>query len=304
MFKISIGIVVFSLLSFLTAISQEMNFKVSVVTQSSVNKLLNDPSLFRDLEKNVSEFLNTTKWTEDDFQNHEKIRGSLQITITEEAQANVFKAEIVLQTERPVYNSTYSSPIINLIDKNVSFTFNGLQPLLKTTNTFYDNLSSILSFYVYYALGLDYDSFRINGGEPFFLKAQEIITSLPSNYVRDEGWKNDGGGRRNRYWLVENVLNPRMRQFRQAFYEYHRLSLDKMYDESDKSRAILLSALTSIGQANIEYANAYLIQMFSDAKKDEIVEIFKIADKGQKTKVKGIMVGIDASKTEKYSVLN
>ncbi|MBP6236553.1 MAG: DUF4835 family protein [Saprospiraceae bacterium] len=289
---------------FFRLFAQELNIKVSVVTQGSINSLTNDATLFKDLEKNISEFLNTTKWTDDEYQLHEKIRGSIQLTITEEVQANIFKAELVLQTERPVYNSIYSSPLINLIDKNVSFTFNGLQPLLKTTNTFYDNLSSILSFYVYYMMGIDYDSFSLNGGEPHFLKAQEIITSLPSNYVRDDGWKNDGGSRRNRYWLIENILNPRMRQFRQAFYEYHRLSLDKMYDESDKSRAVMLSALTSIGQANLEYPNTYLIQMFGDAKKDEVVEIFKLGDKGQKIKVKGIMVGMDASKTEKYSVLN
>ncbi|MBL0026642.1 MAG: DUF4835 family protein [Saprospiraceae bacterium] len=248
--------------------------------------------------------MNNTKWGEDDFQPHEKIRGSLQLTITEEVQPTVFKAELVVQTERPVYNSIYTSPMINLIDKNVTFSFNGLQPLFKTNNTFYDNLSSILSFYVYYSLGMDYDSFKMNGGEPYFQKAQEVISSLPSINARDEGWKNDGSGRRNRYWLVENILNPRMRQFRQAYYEYHRLCLDKMYDEPDKSRAVLLSAITSIGQANIDYPNTYIIQMFGDSKKDEIVEIFKIGDRGQKTKVKTIMVGMDPSKTEKYNALN
>lgn len=297
----------FLVLSFVyvnTTYAQELNFNVTVVTQASINSLNSDVSIFKDLEKNLIEFINTTKWGEDEFQQNEKIRGSLQLTITEEVQPTVFRAELVWQTERPIYNSIYSSPIINLIDKNVTFTFNGLQPLLKTTNTFYDNLSSIISFYAYFSIGMDYDSFRINGGEPHFQKAQEVITSLPSNNARDEGWKNDGSGRRNRYWLLENILNPRIRQFRQAHYEYHRLCLDKMFDEPDKSRAVLLSALTSVGQANIDYPNTYLLQMFGDAKKDEIVEIFKIGDKGQKTKVKTIMVGMDPSKTEKYSVLN
>ena len=298
-------IYLFFFLAYLNSTSaQEFNFNVSVITQSSINSLNSDVSIFKDLESNLKEFINTTKWGEDEFQQNEKIRGSLQLTITEEIQPTVFRAEIVIQTERPVYNSSYSSPIINLIDKNVTFTFNGLQPLLKTTNTFYDNLSAIISFYAYFSLGMDYDSFRINGGEQYFQKAQEVITSLPSNNARDEGWKNDGAGRRNRYWLIENVLNPRMRQFRQAHYEYHRLCLDKMYDEPDKSRAILLSALTSLGQAHVEYPNTYLLQMFGDAKKDEIVEIFKNGDKGQKTKVKTLMVGMDPSKTEKYNVLN
>ncbi|HMR88361.1 MAG TPA: DUF4835 family protein [Saprospiraceae bacterium] len=286
-------------LSLLSA--QELDFKVSLVVQTSTTA---DPALFKDLENNMREFLNATKWTEDEFQNLEKIRGSVQLTITSEPQPNVFTAELILQTERPVFNSSYSSPILNLIDKNVSFSFSGLQPLLKTTNTFYDNLSSILSYYAYLTIGSDYDSFSLNGGELMFNKAQEIITSLPSNMVRDDGWKNDSGSKRNRYWMIENILNPRMRQFRQAFYEYHRLCLDKMFDDPDKSRAVLLSTLTSIGQANIEYPNSVLLQRFGDAKKDEIVEIFKIGDKGQKTKVSAIMVGIDASKKEKYSVLN
>ena len=294
-------LVLFGFFSLSLLSAQELDFKVSLVVQTSTTA---DPTLFKDLENNMREFLNATKWTEDEFQNLEKIRGSLQLTITSEPQPNVFTAELILQTERPVFNSSYSSPILNLIDKNVSFSFSGLQPLLKTTNTFYDNLSSILSYYAYLTIGSDYDSFSLNGGELMFNKAQEIITSLPSNMVRDDGWKNDSGSKRNRYWMVENILNPRMRQFRQAFYEYHRLCLDKMFDDPDKSRAVLLSTLTSIGQANIEYPNSVLLQRFGDAKKDEIVEIFKIGDKGQKTKVSAIMVGIDASKKEKYSVLN
>ncbi|HMU01988.1 MAG TPA: DUF4835 family protein [Saprospiraceae bacterium] len=294
-------LVLFGFFSLSLLSAQELDFKVSLVVQTSTTA---DPALFKDLENNMREFLNATKWTEDEFQNLEKIRGSVQLTITSEPQPNVFTAELILQTERPVFNSSYSSPILNLIDKNVSFSFSGLQPLLKTTNTFYDNLSSILSYYAYLTIGSDYDSFSLNGGELMFNKAQEIITSLPSNMVRDDGWKNDSGSKRNRYWMIENILNPRMRQFRQAFYEYHRLCLDKMFDDPDKSRAVLLSTLTSIGQANIEYPNSVLLQRFGDAKKDEIVEIFKIGDKGQKTKVSAIMVGIDASKKEKYSVLN
>ena len=291
---------IFSVLIF-HANAQELNFKVNVVVQTSTTA---DPTLFNDLEKNATDFFNTNKWTEDEFQPHEKIKGNIQLTITSQPSPNVFQAEIILQTERPVFNSIYISPIINIIDKNVSFTFNGLQPLLKTTNTFYDNLSAILSYYAFLSIGMDYDSFSLNGGEPFFNKANDIITSLPSNYVKDEGWKNDGGGRRNRFWFAENLRNPRMRQFRQAFYEYHRLCLDKMYDDPDKARAVMLSALTSMGQANIEYPNTMLLMTFGDAKKDEVVEIFKNGDSGQKSKVSAIMVGIDPSKKSKYGVLN
>lgn len=300
MYKILLGFV-FVLLTITLGKSQELNFRVSVQTLASINSVNLDPSYFKGMEKKMSELINNTKWTNDDYLESEKIRGSLVMTITELSQGSAFKAEIILQTERPTFNSTYISPIINLLDKNVSFTYNELLPLNKTSNTFYDNLSSILSYYAYISLGMDYDSFSVNGGDQFFHKAQEIVTSLPSNIIGDEGWRNDGGGRRNRYWLMENLLSPRMRQFRQAFYEYHRLSLDNMYSEQDKSRFVMLSALTSMGQANLEYSGTYLIQIFGDAKKDEIIEIFKMGDPGQKSKIKTIMTGLDPTKSSKYN---
>jgi hypothetical protein len=284
--------------------AQELDFKVSVITASSIKSLSTGASTAADLQKSLTELINNTRWGDDEFQQFEKIKGSIQITLTDEPQPTVFKAELAIKTERPVYNSIYNSPMINILDRNVTFSYNGLLQFQKTTNTFYDNVSAIISFYVYYSMGMDYDSFRMNGGEPFFLKAQELINSLPSNYVNDEGWRNNGGIKKNRYWLIENIMNPRMRQFRHAFYEYHRLGLDKMYDDSDKHRAVMLSTLTSISQANAEYPNTYLLQMFEDTKKDEIIEIFKLGDVGQKSKVKLIMQGIDPSKADKYNVLN
>lgn len=280
---------------------QELNLSVKVMVQTSFTV---DPALFKDLEKDIRNFMNTTKWTDEEYQLHEKISGTMQITITSEPSPNVFQAELILQTSRPVYNSNYESPVLNIIDKNVMFNFTGIQPLLKTTNTFYDNISAILSYYAYVIIGFDDDSFSLYGGNLQFSKAQEIINSLPGNMVRDEGWRNDLGSRRNRFWLIENLLDGRMRQFRQAFYDYHRMALDNMYNDPDRSRAVMLSALTAIGQANVEYPNTMLVQVFGDTKKDEIIEIFKMGDKGQKTKVTNIMVGMDAAKKDRYSVLN
>lgn len=284
-----------------SAAAQELNFKVSVVTQGNLNSVTNDQVFFKNLEKVMTELMNNTQWGEDAFKEHEKIKGNIQLTITEELQGVGFRGEIALQTERPVFNSSYITPILSIIDKDVAFTYSDLQPLLKTTNTFYDNLSSILSFYAYVTLGMDYESFKINGGQPYFLKAQEVISSLSPNYaLGDSGWNNQSLGKRNRYWLLENILSPKLRQFRQAFYEYHRLSLDKMYEDSDKSRAVLLSNLTSIGQSNLEYPESFLLTMFGDVKKNEILDIFKIGDKGQKDKVKAIMSGIDPTKKSFY----
>jgi hypothetical protein len=283
--------------------AQELNFNVVLQTQSSIQSFTNSPEFYRNLESTINDFINKTKWTEDEFRPHERIKGNIQITITEELSPTYFRGEMVWKTERPVFNSNYSSQLISLIDKDIEFSYSETQPLYITTNTFYDNLSSILSYYVYLTLGMDYDSFSINGGEKFFNLAQEIITSLNSVAAGQRGWTQTGTGRRNRFWLIENILSTPMRQFRQAFYEYHRLALDNMHADTDKSRAILLSTLTAIGQADKEYPSTYLIQIFGDAKKNEIVDIFLPADKGQRSKVQNIMVGMDATKKQDYITL-
>ncbi len=283
--------------------SQELDFKVTLQTQSSINKFNNTPEFYKTLESTISDFINKTRWTEDEFRPHERIKGNIQITILEELTPTYFTGEIVWKTERPVFNSNYSTQLINIIDKDFEFSYSDMQPLLQTTNTFYDNLSSILSFYSYVTLGMDYDSFSTNGGEKHFRMAQEIITSLNASVAGQRGWTQTGSGRRNRFWFIENILSAPMRQFRQAFYEYHRVALDNMYLEPEKYRAVLLSALTAIHQAEKEYPSTYLIQIFGDAKKFEVIDIFLNADKGQRTKVQNLMVGMDVTKKQDYLAL-
>ncbi len=284
--------------------AQELNFNVTVDKVPALNLVKADPQFMPNLAKRIEEFFNTTQWSDDRFKDHERIKGNVLLVITEETADRVYKAELSIQTERPVFHATYVTPLINIKDNNIIFPFNEMSVLQKTTNTFYDNLSSILSFYAFMAIGLDYDSFKVNSGDVLYKQANDVVQSLPTGFQGDEGWKIDHSSKRNRYWFVENVLNPQFRQFRQAFYEYHRQGLDRMYTEPDKSRAVVLSALTSIGQGNVEYPNGYLVQVFSDAKKDEIIEIFKVADKGQKEKVKAIMGGIDLGRRRDYEVLN
>jgi hypothetical protein len=281
--------------------AQELDVSVKVIVQGAIQS---DPLLFQSLERNLNEFINTTKWTEDIYEPEERIKGSIQITITAENTLGNMEAEMIVQSERPVYGSSYKSPMITWIDKNIDFTWNGQTPFVKTQNVFVDNLSAIMSYYAYLLIGIDMDSFSTYGGDALFKKAQDIITSLPPNFLLNNGWRKDGGTKKNRFWLIENLLHPRMKQYRQAFYEYHRVCLDKLADDAERSRAIMLSSLTSIGQVDVEYPNSMLIQIFGDTKKDEIIEIFKVADRGSKIKVKTIMVGLDASKKDKYSVLN
>ncbi|MCB9309653.1 MAG: DUF4835 family protein [Lewinellaceae bacterium] len=277
--------------------SQELNFNVKVVAQT---KILSDPAFLQAMEKSISDFMNNTAWTDNFYEDYEKIKGTLQLTITSELVQNSFDGELILKTERPVYYSNYSSPILNIIDKHVSFNYNGSFPLRKTTNVVFDQLSSLLSYYAYVSIGLDEESFKNGGGEPMMQKAQELVNTMVSSGDSSDGWSNISGFRNNRYYLVENFFNPQLRQFRQAFYEYHRMGLDKLYLEAEKSRAVILSSLTAIGQANTDYPGTKLLNEFSNAKATEVVEIFSPADRGQKSKVMDIMLGIDPSKSLYY----
>ncbi len=284
--------------------AQELNFKVTVDKIPALSLVKADPQFLSDLARRIEEFFNNTQWGEDRYRDYEKIKGNVLVIITEESADRVYKAEISIQTERPVFYTTYVTPIMNIKDNNIIFPFTEMSVLQKTSSTFYVNLSSIFSNYAYMALGLDSDSFKVNSGDYYYKKAQEVVQTLPSGFANDDGWKSSISSKKNRYWMVDNALNTQFRQFRQAFYEYHRMGLDKMYSEPDRSRAVVLSALTSIGQGNLDYPNGYLTLVFSDTKKDEIVEIFKVADKGQKEKVKAIMTGIDVSRKSDYQALD
>lgn len=280
--------------------AQELNFNVKVDIQANLTV---DKSVFASLENQVKEFINNTKWSEEVFESHEKIKGSMQINIVNELDPTTFEAEIIIQTSRPVYHASYETPNIYFIDKNVQFKYTGVEPLLKTSNTFYDNLSAVLSFYCYMTLAMDYDSFGVLAGDPYVELAREVITSLPSNYAFDRGWTKDTANKRNRYYFFENMASPVFRPFRESYYDYHRIGLDKITQDEGKSRAVILSALTNMSQVDIAYPNSMLIQMFGNAKKTEIIEIYKKADRGQKTKVVETMVKMDKSKAGDYKAL-
>ena len=282
--------------------AQELDFKISVSSPANSNT---DPKVFEKLETEITELFNNTRWTDDTFQDHERIKGQIAITITNELSSTSFEAELSVISARPVFNSTYTSQLIKYLDRNVSFNYDGVRPIQKSDNNYLDPLSSILTFYAYYILGMDYDSFSPNGGEPFFDKAYDVFEALPSAVQRgDRGWSSDDLSQQNRYFLLENIRNPSLAPFRNAFYEYHRVALDNMHDDPEKSRAVLLSTITQIGENDKNYPRSILIRMFSDAKELEIVDIYKAGSAGEKTKVKKIMSAINPTKSSAYRDLN
>jgi len=281
--------------------AQEFNFQVTINTPKLQTA---DPKVFETLESAIEEFMNTTNWADDVFELDERINGSIVININEEKSATRFTAEMAIQAVRPVYNSTYETVLLTYQDNNVWFDYEQYQPLVFSQNTFNDNLTATLGFYAYIILGMDYDSFSPLGGQEHFQTAQEIVNNIPPGAasISPKGWRSLDGNR-NRFWMIENLLSPRVRPYRQAMYDYHRQGLDIMHEDPAAGRAIIADALEAVDEVNRAYPNSMIIQMFSDAKGDEIAEIFKQSTPQEKNKVIQIMSRVDAAKVSKYQAI-
>jgi Domain of unknown function (DUF4835) len=228
-------------------------------------------NVFRDMKTAFQQFLNARKWTNDVYQQHEKINCSILININDMPSIGVFSASVQIQSARPVFNSNYTSLLLNFADRDWEFEYIESQPLDYNDNTFTNNLTSMLAFYAYLVLGMDYDSFSELGGTPYFQRAQMVVNNAQSS--NRPGWQSLGSIR-NRYWIVENLLNPQMADVRRTLYSYHRLGLDTFEKTPDQSRQIILTGLKSIRKAKDINPSAILIISFFDAKSKELANIF------------------------------
>lgn len=280
--------------------AQEVSFQVKVNYQK---RQVVDPKVFQTLEQTLQEFLNNQKWTEDLFESEERIQCNLLLTIQEELSPTSFRTEIAISATRPVYNSDYQTTLLNHIDQAVTFGYEQFQPLFFSENTYNNNLVSVLSFYVYIILGLDYDSFSPYGGEPYFQKAQDILNDVPASIADAVGGWRSTDSDRNRYWIIQNILDPRMRDFRRAWYDYHRQALDIMYEDPVAARAVMVKALEMIDKSNQAYRNAMIVIMFNNAKSNELVDIFKGAALQERAKFINVMSRIDPANQDKYRKL-
>ncbi len=277
--------------------AQELDANVTIRTPKLQTA---DEKVFQDMEKAIQEFLNNQKWTNDVYEEDEKIKVDFAITISDELSQTSFKAEINIQSTRPVFGSNYETALLTHLDKDVVFTYDQFQPLEYSENVFTDNLAAVLAFYVYVIIGMDYDSFAPFGGEQYFQLAQDIVNNIPPTIASQvPGWRSTEGNR-NRYWIVENLLTPRTRPYRQAMYDYHRQALDVMHKEAGTGLAVMSTAISQIGEVNRNYPNSMIMQMFSNTKRDEIVDIFKAGTPQQKDGVIRVMQKIDPSHASGY----
>lgn len=293
--------VIFGMCFLLNAHAQEFNIDVNINIPITT---ISDAKVFSVLETQIEEFYNRTKWTNEEFKSHEKIKGNIQITIREEPQLGTYVTDLIIQTSRPVFGSNYETPILNYVEDGFIFNFIEGQPIQRSDNQFYDNLSSTLTYYAYIMLGYDYDSFSNLGGDPYFSQAMGVMTALPNSMqTNDNGWKAGLNVGRNKYWIITNQMDPRIRTLRQVFYEYHIHNLDKMSEDADKYRAGLLSTLKLLENLIQSYPNSMSMQLFADAKRNEIIEIYKAAPSDQKQKIYDLMTAIEPFQSNKYNVL-
>ncbi|MFT7588139.1 MAG: hypothetical protein ACI959_000345 [Limisphaerales bacterium] len=278
--------------------AQELQCNVNVVTPSL--KVV-DPLVFRTFEEAVYEFMNTRTWTNDKFKADERIKCELSITITEELSSDRFKAQIAIQSSRPVLNSDYSTVSFNWVDKDVEFTYAQFQPLDFNENASISNLTSLLAFYAYVVIGLDYDSFSPSAGTPYFLTAQKVMNNAQSFPVK--GWKSFDGNK-NRYWIVENLLNPKFSSYRDVLYKYHRLGLDKFSEDQLGPIRVITQCIMNLNQVHQANQNSMAMQIFFNAKSDEIVGILRGAPPAEKNKSLAILVRIDPTHASEYRKLS
>ena len=291
-------ILIVSLLMALSANAQELNCNIQINSDqiSGSNK-----SVFNTLQKSISEFVNNRRWSELTFSNTEKIECTMNIIIKSVDQ-NVYTGEIQVQSRRPVYNTSYFTPLFNFKDNNFTFEYKEFDQLEMNENTITSNLTAVLAYYAYVIIGYDMDSYSRLGGSAFFQAAERIVTAAQSADLK--GWKAFESSR-NRYALINNLTDEAFKKYRNYFYEYHRLGLDEMSGNIVNGRAKIVEGLPVLREANRARPSAIVIASFLDAKSDELISILSKATEKEKKEAVQVLSDVNPSQTEKYEkILN
>ena len=282
--------------------AQELNARVSVISSRVANNV--NKNTFLTLQTALNNFLNNRKWSSETYAPNERIECNFLLNLESTAELNVYKATLTIQAARPVFNTTYVSPIINYKDDDINFKYVEFQQLdfndnrVTGSDAQVSNLTAIFAYYANLVIGFDADSFSPRGGDVFFQKAQNIVNNAPDGRGIS-GWKSFDGIR-NRYWLVENMSNSRYAVMHDIYYNYYRLVMDKLYENEKAARAEMLNVLNQLNRFNSENPNTMINQFFFQGKATELIKVFSKATPPDKARALELLPTLDLTNASKY----
>lgn len=283
-------------LRFFSLWSQELNCQIEInytQIQGSANK-----QIFDQMQKSIFEFMNSTRWTNETYLPQERIECSILIIISKVLATDEYQASIQVSSRRPVYKSGYYTPVLNVEDENFQFKFQQFSQLEFNINTFQNNLTAVLAYYAYVILASDSDSFASMGGTGYWQKAQQIVNN--AQMASERGWQSNEAGQKNRYWLCENALQPVFKGLRECLFNYCYSGLDHMHQDVEASRTSITSALEQLQGVYAARPASYAMLVFFNAKRDEIVNLYKGAGTEEKSKILELLMRIDPTGATKY----
>lgn len=291
-----------ALLSGAGARAQELQANVAVIANRLPSTI--DHKQFQTLQTALYNFINGRQWSNETFKTEEKIVCNFLINISAASDNNTYSATLTVQAGRPIYNTSYQSPLINFQDESFTFRYVEYQNLdfndnrVAGSEPYAANLTAEIAYYAYMILGLDFDTFSLRGGDPYFQKAMNIVNNAPegSNIT---GWK-PFDGIFNRYWLVENLTNSKYNLVHDAYYNYYRLGLDQIYDKEADGRAAILNALNMLNTVNAENPRLMIMQFFFQGKANELSHIFQKSPADEKARALDLLTKLDVSNINKY----
>lgn len=277
--------------------AQEFNCSVSVIhpqIQSYPKRI------FESLESAITQLMNTRRWTNQNYAPAERIDCNMLLTVNEMSSISQFKGTLQVIYSRPVYGTDYLSPVLDIVDNQIEFSFMENTQIEFAPERFMNNLSSIVGFYAYYVLGVDADTFSPSGGAPFYEMAQRVVTNAQN--ASESGWK-AFEDQRNRYWLLENQQQAAFRPLREFLYEYHRNGLDAMAIDVPAGRTVIAAALEKLRPVHQVKPSSYNLQVLFNAKYDELVKLYQPAPMQEKSKVYNTLQLIDPGHIQKYQAM-
>ena len=283
------------------SISQVFNCEVQVIAPTLQNNPANE-EIFSSLKNAMIEYINFGyNWTNDKFEQHEQIDVSFLLTLNSKS-GNDFSGKLQITSQRPVFNSDYKSLLMSYIDKNVTFKYIRNSPIQYFEGQHVDNLADILAYYIYMILGYDYDSFSMEGGTPYFNKADQILSICQS--ASEPGWKApDGDGSNNRFWLIQNALQPQFTSLRKTFYNYHISGLDQCYINRDTCIKEITSSVNDLLEIHKSRPSSLNMQLFFNAKYEELIKIYLPTSPSERNKIYNLVSQLDPSRIKAYNKL-